>query len=32
MKGWREPSEGAEAGVGNDFVELGPNMEIVHAK
>jgi hypothetical protein len=27
----REMAEGAEAGVGNDLVELGSNMEVVHA-
>ena len=35
MKGcgfWRELAKGAEARVGNDFVKLGPNIEVVHAK
>lgn len=27
----RELAEGADARVGNNFVELGPNMEVVHA-
>jgi hypothetical protein len=32
MKGCGELAEGADAGAGNDFVELGPNMEVIHAQ